>query len=105
MLYLHYLAQGSLRKGNIMTVPVVLFFAVVLFVFVLRAKSRKNAEETLMIERFKARFDVNPRSTHASKIVVKKITQLRDIAARGTTDDMKELELALKVAKQYGFAQ
>ncbi len=83
---------------------IVLVVVAILFV-IFRFVGKRNSEENLMVERFKARFDVNPHSTKAHKLVARKLTQLRSLAAYGTTDDIKELELALKVAKQYGFAQ
>lgn len=85
---------------------VVFFLAVFAFAFLLfRSSRRASSEEALMVARFKARFETTPRSSKSRKAVEKKLTQLRRIASEGTSDDLKEYEIAIKIAKQFGLAQ
>jgi|GEM_PF-4502493 len=87
---------------------VIVMFLIVFFAFALlylRSNQRTSSEEALMIARFKARFETTPRSSNSRKAVYKKLTQLRRIASEGTSDDLKEYEIAIKIAKQFGLAQ
>lgn len=80
---------------------VLIFFA---FVFFYKFVLKGNKEEDLKKARFKAVFNVTPHSRKANVTVSTKIRQLRSLAANGDEDDIRLLQIALKAAKQYGFA-
>ncbi len=83
-----------------------LIIVTIAFVFLYRRSHViEHKEEVIMTERFKVRFGYTPRSSNARKAVDKKLTQLSRLAKRGTTEDQKEYEIALNIAKRFGFAK
>lgn len=88
-----------------LTFILVIVVLIAFIFFYIRSYVGEHKEEALMTERFKVRFGYTPRSSNARKAVDKKLSQLSRLATRGTIDDQKEYEIAIKIAKQFGFAK
>lgn len=85
-------------------VGLIIVIAAFIYLYI-RSHAIEHNEEAMMTERFKVRFGYTPRSSNARKAVNKKLTQLSRLAKRGTVEDQKEYEIALSIAKRFGFAK